>query len=258
MKFLALCLKYSASTLCSSCDQRQPNLVQHIITLTLFVRLWVSVWCCVFPSPVCACVILLLGCCLLQKLEHALWLNNQRLRGSLPSSAQAVKLTTSPSSFNLSVIFFWYTLNISDHISLQWHATFFSIPNLIFCGKAPHCQIYLEVSLKCFFPSVFALLILDPGWQPHIVSQTLNASESVFIADGQRQWRPFSPLVNVCPDIVAHKKNRIAYLKSLQQYLITRGLFGHSFYFQFGMAWKGSDLNSSWADWQMHLLRDHL
>lgn len=54
------------------------------------------------------CRVVSFGCSLLQSLEWALCLNNHSRRGSLPSSAQAVKFTTFPSSFYLSVWFFWY------------------------------------------------------------------------------------------------------------------------------------------------------
>lgn len=54
------------------------------------------------PARMSVYIILLFGCSL-QKLD--LCLNNQRPQGSPPSSTQAVKFTTSPSSFYLSVIF---------------------------------------------------------------------------------------------------------------------------------------------------------
>ena len=56
-----------------------------------------------------------------------------------------------------------------DHISLRWHASFHSIPNMVFCGKAPHCQNYLEVSLK-YFPLCLCFINLRSTLTPKTMS----------------------------------------------------------------------------------------
>ena len=144
-----------------------------------------------------------------------------------------------------------------DHISLRWHASFHSIPNTVFCGVAPPLPDVLRSSFEVFSPSVFALLTLDPGWQHFQTSQTHKARSfrDVFKDNEELSF------LNVSPDIAAHfnvtdKIMSSLFIKPHQRYSITRRLVMALFQVWHGMK-KGSDLNSSQADWQMHLLRHH-